>query len=488
MIRAAMSAFDKRGGGNVSSSWGEAIMADIGTRAPRFSLRDITGYQWLVLFVAWAGWSLDITDFSLYGLVLRQALTELIGGTPTMAQIGSVGGLVTTIGLLGWAVGGFFFGIIADYLGRVRTLALSILIYSVFTALQGFSQEVWQLGLFRFIAGLGTGAELMIAIPLVAAAFAETHRAKILGFMMTGGGFGTLFGAYIYQWVGSYELHFDRVFVGFLPVISVVEGGSGAWRTVFFVGIVPALLLAFLRRGMVEPERFEAVKARRQALAATREHTEEDREFLRLVPLQLFSPGIRYQTLVGVLFALGTLLAVWTAGAWLPTIQGLLLEKEGIKGTAAIPYISWGMKLWGIGGILGYIAFGYIADVIGRRPTIVIYSVGTLIFGLYLFLGVSTYGPYPVLLLIFGFFVIGIFSGHAIYMAELFPTHVRSTAVAFCNGSGRVITSFGPLVAGLLVVQLGGLANATGIMTGFAVLSLIAMFLGRETKDEQLPR
>jgi len=83
------------------------------------------------------GWSLDITDFSLYGLVLRQALTELIGGTPTMAQIGSVGGLVTTIGLLGWAVGGFFFGIIADYLGRVRTLALSILIYSVFTALQG---------------------------------------------------------------------------------------------------------------------------------------------------------------------------------------------------------------------------------------------------------------------------------------------------------------------------------------------------------------
>src|SRR2546426_11402972 len=107
-------------------------MAEIGTRAPqvrRFSLRDITKYQWLVLFVAWAGWSLDITDFTLYGLVLRQALTELLGGTATMAQIGSVGGLLTTIGLLGWAVGGFFFGIVADYLGRVRTLALSILIY-----------------------------------------------------------------------------------------------------------------------------------------------------------------------------------------------------------------------------------------------------------------------------------------------------------------------------------------------------------------------
>src|SRR3984893_15172082 len=86
--------------------WGEATMAEVGTRAPRVSLRHITGYKWLVRFVAWAGWSLAITDFTLYGLVLRQALTELLGGTATMAQIGSVGGLLTTIGLLGWAVGG----------------------------------------------------------------------------------------------------------------------------------------------------------------------------------------------------------------------------------------------------------------------------------------------------------------------------------------------------------------------------------------------
>src|SRR5437870_5562172 len=447
---------------------GERHMADIQSGAAAqqgVRIRDITGYQWLVLFIAWAGWSLDITDFTLYGLVLRQALTDLLGGNPTLAQIGSVGGLLTTIGLLGWAVGGFFFGIIADYLGRVRTLALSILIYSVFTALQGLAQDAWQLGVFRFIAGLGTGAELMIAIPLVAEAFAETHRAKILGFMMTGGGFGTLFGAVIYGWVGPY-----------------------GWRYVFFAGIFPALLLAFIRKGMVEPERFTAVKARRQALAASREHSEEDREFLRLVPAQLFSRKIRYQTMVGVLFALGSLLAVWTAAAWLPTIQNLLLEKQGITGNAAIPYVRNGMTLWGIGGIAGYIAFGFIADIIGRRPTILIYTLGTLGVGLPLFLLVDSYDPYPILLLIYGFFVIGIFSGHAIYISELFPTHVRSTAVAFCNGSGRLFTSFGPLVAGLLVVQLGGLSNATAIMTGFAVLSFIAVILGRETRDEQLPR
>jgi len=458
-------------------------MAHIDTRASRGNwVRDITGYQWLVLFVAWAGWSLDITDFTLYGLVLRQALTELLGGNPSLAEIGKVGGLITTIGLLGWAFGGFIFGIIADYIGRVRTLALSILIYSVFTALQGFAQDVWQLGLYRFIAGLGTGAEVMIAIPLVAEAFAETQRAKILGFMMTGGGFGTLFGAAIYGWVGNYGLQLD------FPLLTVVEGAPYAWRTVFFMGIFPALLLALIRRGMVEPERFAAVKARRRTLATTRDRTEEDRQFLAFVPLQLFSRGIRFQTLVGVLYALGTLLAVWTAAAWLPTIQNLLLEKQGITGGAAIPYVRNGMMLWGIGGIFGYIVFGYVSDVIGRRPTIFVYSVGTLIFGLVLFLMVHSYDPYPILLPIYGFFVIGIFSGHAIYMSELFPTHVRSTAVAFCNGSGRVITSFGPLVAGLLVVQLGGLTNATAIMTGFALLSVVAVILGRETRDEQLPR
>ena len=99
-------------------------------------VRSFTRYQWLVFFVAWAGWSLDATDFGLFSLVLRPALTELLGGNPSIADIGRVGGILSTVGLLGWSIGGFTFGIIADYIGRVRTLALSILIFSVFTALQ----------------------------------------------------------------------------------------------------------------------------------------------------------------------------------------------------------------------------------------------------------------------------------------------------------------------------------------------------------------
>jgi len=430
-------------------------------------VRGFTRYQWLVFFVVWAGWSLDATDFGLFSLVLRPALTELLGGQPTIAEIGRVGGLLSTVGLLGWALGGFLFGIIADYIGRVRALAVSILIYSVFTGLQGLSHSPLELGVYRFFAGVGTGAEIIVGIPLVAEAFAEIHRAKILGVMMTGGAMGSIIGGQVYALIGGF-----------------------GWRYVFFVGIAPALLLLLIRRGMVEPEHFQVVRERRRALATGALATSaQDREFLRFVPLQLFNKDLRFNTLVGLLFALGTLLAIWTTVIWLPTIQSLMLEKEGIKGAAAAPIIGRNMMLWGIGGIFGYACFGFIADLIGRRPTVAFYNIGTLVLGLTLFLAVDNMAPYPYLLLIYGFFVLGVFSGHAVYIPELFPTHVRATAVSFCNGGARVITSFGPLVAGLLAAPFGGNFNKpAALMTCFTLLSIYAMYLGRETRADPLPR
>jgi MFS family permease len=429
-------------------------------------VRSFTGYQWLVFFVVWAGWSLDATDFGLFSLVLRPALTELLGGQPTIAEIGRVGGLLSTIGLLGWSIGGFVFGMVADYIGRVRTLALSILIYSVFTGLQGLAHSPVDLAIYRFFAGVGTGAEIIVGIPLVAEAFAEVHRAKILGIMMTGGAMGSIIGGQVYALIGGF-----------------------GWRYVFFAGIAPALLLLLIRRGMVEPEHFQAVRERRRVLTAqARTATAEDREFLRFVPLQLFNKELRFNTLVGLLFALGTLLAIWTTVIWLPTIQSLMLEKEGIKGAAAAPIIGRNMMLWGIGGIFGYACFGFIADLIGRRPTVALYNIGTLVLGLTLFLAVDNMAPYPYLLVLYGFFVLGVFSGHAVYIPELFPTHVRATAVSFCNGGARVITSFGPLVAGLLAAPFGGNFNKpAALMTCFALLSIYAMYLGRETRAEPLP-
>jgi len=426
----------------------------------------LTSYQWKVFLVTWLGWALDSTDFGLFSFVLRPAVTDLLGGHATPAQIGSVGGYLAMAGLLGWAFGGFLFGIVADYIGRVRTLAISIVVFSVFTACQGFSQTPFQLGLFRFLAGVGTGAEGVVGIALVAEVFAQTNRAKVLGIMMTGGAFGPLIGGQIYNLVGPY-----------------------GWRSVFFVGIIPALLLLMLRRGVREPDHFKTVQDRRSAVkAAGRMASDADQAFMRFSFTQLFSRELRFNTFVGLLFCLGTLLSIWTSLIWLPTIQSLMLQKQGITGAAAIPYVGYGMMLWGLGGILGYGSFGFIADLMGRKPTILFFNVGAIASGLVLYLGLSTWDYYPVMLPVFGYFVFGVFSGHAVYLPELFPTHVRATAVSFCNGSGRIITSFGPLVAGLLVVPFGTFNNAAAVMTCFAVLSMIAMLLGRETRDDELPQ
>ena len=443
-------------------------MADAaGTRNGRFGwIFEISHYQWMVFLVVWLGWALDATDFNLFTLVLRPMLNELLGGAPTNAQIGATGGYLAMTGLLGWAFGGFLFGIVADYIGRVRALMLAILVYSVFTALQGISHNIYEFGAYRFLGGLGTGAEIVVGIALVAEAFAGLQRAKVAGIMMTGGAFGSLIGGQVFKYVGPF-----------------------GWRYVFFCGIVPALLLFLLRRDVIEPPHFAAVRARRSAVrAAGAAAAAHDREFMRFVPVQLFSRQNIYSTCVGLLFCVGTLLAIWTSVIWLPTIQTLMLQKEGITGDVATRTVGDGMTLWGVGGIFGYAAFGFLADWLGRRPTIVFYNLGTVVTGLVLYLGLGTYQYYPEMLAVFGFFVFGVFSGHAIYLPELFPTHVRATAVSFCNGTGRIITSTGPLVAGLMVSTFGGFNKATAIMTCFAVLSIIAVLIGRETRDDELPR
>ncbi len=434
---------------------------------PIGGLRAISRYQWLVFFVVWLGWTLDAADFGLYSLVLRPAVTELLGGNPTMAQLGRVGGLLSMTGLLGWAVGGFLFGTIADYIGRVRALTYSIALYAVFTALQGLSHGVWDFAVYRFIAGLGTGAELMVGIPLLAETLGETHRAKIAGVMMTGGALGTFLGAWAFGLVGGY-----------------------GWRAVFFVGLAPAILLAVVRRRVFEPDRFGAVRERRQAVSSGQRVAADDREFMRFVPMQLFSKEHRYNTFVGVLFGLGSLLAIWTTNIWLPTILSFMVQKNGVAGAAAVPFVSHGIMMWSIGGIFGYICFGFIADAVGRRFAVMFYSAGTIAAGLVLYLALPSYQPwYPVVLPIFGFFVFGVFSGYAIYLPELFPTQVRASAVGFCTGSARIITSFGPLVAGIMVGAFGGSFNrVTAFMTCFAVLSIVAMLLGRETRGRLLPR
>jgi MFS family permease len=435
--------------------------------------RAVSRYQWLVFLVVWLGWTLDAADFGLFSLVLKPAMTDLLGFSNTatpdptqLALIGKTGGLLAMTGLLGWAFGGFVFGIFADYVGRVRALVFSIAIYSVFTALQGLSVGIWDFAIYRFIAGLGTGAELMVGIPLLAETLGETHRAKIASVMMTGGAIGTFIGAWAYGLVGGY-----------------------GWRYVFFLGVAPALILMIVRRRVMEPDRFNAVQQRRVAVTAGQQVAQDDHQFIRFVPLQLFTREHRYNTAIGMLFGLGALLAIWTTNIWLPTILSLMVQKGGVSGAEAVPFVSRGMMIWSLGGIAGYVVFGFLADILGRRLTVGLYSIGSMTAALVLYLALPAYQPwYPIVLPIFGFFVFGVFSGFAVYLPELFPTQVRATAVGFTTGSARVITSFGPLVAGLLVSTFGSFNKVTAVMSCCALFSVIAMILGRETKGAGLPK
>src|SRR5215471_16309475 len=195
----------------------------------RASLFGFTRYQWLVFFVVWLGWALDATDFNLFSLVLKPAVTEVLGGSPSAAENSKWGGLLAMVGLLGWALGGMLFGVVADMIGRVRTL--------------------------------------VIGIPLLAEAFADkAARAKVLGFMMTGGAFGSLIGGEIYNWFAPY-----------------------GWRAVFYAGIMPAILLFFIRRNMGEPDYFRQLQAMRSEIRQVGATSDEDQAKLRVGMLQLFS-------------------------------------------------------------------------------------------------------------------------------------------------------------------------------------------------------
>ena len=245
--------------------------------------------------------------------------------------------------------------------------------------------------------------------------------------MMTGGGFGTLIGGQIYALVGPY-----------------------GWRYVMFTGVLPALVLLLIRRGMAEPERFEAVRARRQALRAARDISAEDRAFLSFVPAQLFSRRLATGRSSACCSASAR---CWRSG---PATSGCRRSRA---------------RCWRAGHHRrrrGAVDRAW-HDAVGSRRDLRLRRVrlhrrchrapadhGVLQRRHAGGRAVPVSRParlaacIRVLLPVFGFFVFGVFSGHAVYLPELFPTHVRATAVSFCNGSGRVITSFGPLVAGLL--------------------------------------
>jgi MFS family permease len=418
----------------------------------------VTRYQWLVLFIAWLGWVFDSMDSTIYALVLQPALHDFLrapgGGPVTDEAIGWYGGVIFSIFLIGWAIGGVVFGIVADHFGRARALVFTILIYALFTGLAALSQTWWQLALFRFVTALGIGGEWAAGAALVAEVWPEDKRTKAAGLLQS-------------AWAGGF----------FVAALVSLLLRNFSWRPMFVVGVAPAIVVVFVILWVREPERWV------QARAAERQTGGQPASKLA----ELFSPGLVRSTLVGSGLAFVAVFGLWGATTWTPTLVRLLPDLQGMGAAELTSRASYAVMLLNVGALAGYLSFGPLADRWGRRWTFALMCAGSLVMLPVAFLTSRSYVHVLVLLPLLGFFNNGIFSGFPIYLPELYPTRIRATGAGFCFNIGRVLAAGGPFVTGYLVTVLGSFGRAASAVAVIYLVGILILPFAPETKGRPLP-
>ncbi len=418
----------------------------------------ITGYHWLVLFVAWLGWVFDSMDSTIYALVLQPALQELlrgqVAGAVSPQAISWYGGIIFSIFLIGWAVGGIVFGVLADRFGRTRVLVWTILVYAIFTGLAAVSQSWWQLAFFRFMTALGIGGEWAAGAALVAEVWPEDKRAKAAGLLQS-------------AWAAGFLL---------AALITLVMRNSG-WRPIFLVGIGPALVALGVRLWVKEPERW---------LKATARET-QSRVTSGQKIAELFHKSCVRSTFVGSGLAFVAVFGLWGATNWTPTLVRSLPELQHESAATVNAAVSYATMLLNVGALVGYLSFGPIAERFGRRAAFALMCLGSLLVLPVTFLTPRSYAHVLVLLPVLGLFNNGIFSGFAIYLPELYPTSIRATGAGFCFNAGRVLASVGPFVTGYLVSVVGSFGRAASAVSLIYLVGLFILLYAPETRGRPLP-
>jgi MFS family permease len=418
----------------------------------------ITRYQWLVLFVAWLGWVFDSMDATIYALVLHPALHELLHhqtGAPVSPEaIGWYGGIIFSIFLIGWALGGVLFGILADRFGRTRTLVITILIYAVFTGLAALSTDWWHLAIYRFLTALGIGGEWAAGAALVAEVWPEEKRARAAGLLQSAWAAGFLIAALVNLAMRDY-----------------------GWRPIFVVGVAPALVALFVRLWVREPERWVKAREKERGPGGTPSRKLQE----------LFQPALRRSTLVGSGLAFVAVFGLWGATNWTPTLVRSLPGLQALDPGVVTGYVSYATMMLNAGALAGYLSFGPLADRFGRRVVFGFMCIGSLVLLPVTFLIPRSYAHVLLLLPLLGFFNNGIFSGFPIYLPELYPTRVRATGAGFCFNVGRVLASAGPFLTGFLVSALGSFGRAASAIALVYILGLLILPFAPETKGRPLP-
>ena len=405
--------------------------------------QELTPYQWRVLLCACLGWALDIMDGYLYAIILFPAMSDLLG-TSESAIIGLYGGIVLSIFMIGWALGGLIFGPIADRYGRAKTMAITILIYASFTGLCGIAGSWQELALYRFLTGIGIGGEWAAGAALIAETWPAKSRAKAAGIMQASGGIGFFLATALYLFIGPY-----------------------GWRWVFALGVLPALVAFYIRRSLEEPQRWTRAKAQENPL-----------------PL-LFKKPVRRDVLIGTGLAVVATFGYQGAIQWVPSWIAAMLHAQGTR--AVISQVSLVTTTLTIGGIIGCLCLPYVADRWGRKPALFVYFLGALLSVPTTFLLARQLSHAVIATPIMGFFAAGVTTGFAIYFPELFPTAIRATAQGFCFNFARFFSAAGPLLAGVLTSAHGSFAPAIATIGSVYFIGLIILIFARETHGQALP-
>ena len=391
---------------------------------------------WHSLFAAQIGWMLDAMDFLLFTFAVVPIALEFHLSKAAM-------GALTSVALIAGGIGGIVFGRVADRIGRVRALTVSILLYSLATAGLATSHALWQLVAWRVLVGLGMGGEWSAGSVLVAETWPAEHRGKAMGLMQSGWAIGALIAA----------------------AVSGLTLQRFGWRVLFLIGALPAVAAFFIRRNVEEPPIWR----------------ERPREPSRWS--EMFSAPFLRRTLVATFLAASVLVAFWGVTSWLPAFLATPLV-EGGAGLTVTKSAYWLIALQA-GAFFGYISFGWIADRIGRRPAFTFFMIASAVLvPLFAF-----YARTPVTLLtlgpLVGFFAHGYFSLFGAMLAELFPTRIRASAQGFCYNSGRVASALAPIAIGA-AAQGHAFATVISVAASFFGVGAVLVWFLPETKGAEL--
>lgn len=404
---------------------------------------------------AWAGWTLDGMDSVIYALVLGPALTELLpksGFPATPANVGLSGSILFALFLIGWGLS-IVWGPLADKFGRTRVLAATIFVYSVFTGAAALSQTVWQLGLFRLLAGIGIGGEWALAGTYVAEAWPEDRRKMGAGYLQTG------------------------YYAGFFlaSALNYTVQARYGWRAMFWCGLIPVVVAIMVLLYVNESERWQReVKAAAQGSS------------LRTI----FRAPYTQRTLVNTVLLASAICGLWAAAVYAPTAIVILAKRAGMLQADAVRISSFGMGLLSLGTILGCLAVPPLAERLGRKRTLAFYFLGMascilLSFGwaFYLIRGLD---PFIAVLFFLGFFG-GNFTVFSLWLPEQYGTNVRATAFAFTTSFGRFIAAGVNFGLGALISRLGTLGKPVAFTAIAFGIGLLVVPWAHETRGKVLP-